>query len=57
MELIYNSQRTPQQDVPPGWREAEPDHPGLVGEARARMEAQRRRIMADLLRGPLSKEF
>jgi hypothetical protein len=50
LDIIRNSQRTPQQDTPPGWTEPDPAHPGLVGEARARMEAQRRKMLADLLR-------
>jgi hypothetical protein len=50
LEIIASSRRTPQDDVPLGWREPDPEHPGLVGEARARMETQRRRRLVELLR-------
>jgi hypothetical protein len=50
LELILESTRVP-APPPEGWREPDPEHPGLVGEARARMEAQKRKWLADALRG------
>jgi isopentenyldiphosphate isomerase len=49
LELIRRAQQLPAV-LPPGWTEALQDHPGLVGEQKARQEAQKRKALADLLR-------
>jgi hypothetical protein len=56
LALIRESTRVP-EPAAPGWSTPTLPHPALEGEQRARIEAQRRRAVIEMLRSVHDREY